>query len=122
MRSKLDKLASENVNSGNVNSSKKSEQESEREQKKAEQLIVTPEEYFEAAYGEADGYIVLCTITQPTTEAERGRLDVQGTYSHDSISNLLSDVNELNGKVHIYTNIHPLREPHSKGVEKNATS
>ena len=73
--------------------------------------------YYETMYKDADGYISLCTITQPKDNTE-GILNVEGFYGISQMSNLLAEANKSNGQVHIYAGIHPLKERPKNGRGK----
>lgn len=110
IREKLDKLATENVNN-NVNSSEKSEQFS----KNVNSSEIDTKEYFNTAYQGTQGYIVLCAIPP-----EGGNLLIKGIYRTDRLSDMLNKAEALNGKYHLYTNIHPLRSRPQRGRGKES--
>jgi len=74
--------------------------------------------YYETMYQDAKGLIPLCIINQPPNSNQKPLLQVKGFYDISQISSLLAEAERLNGKYHIYTGIHPLRERPSEGRGK----
>ena len=74
--------------------------------------------YKDAASPKAKGVISLCTITQPKDSEKESSLRVRGFYDISRIPDLIAEANKLNGRFHIYTGIHPLRERPDKGRGK----
>ena len=74
--------------------------------------------YYETMYKDTKGVISLCTITQPRDSDQKPSLQARGFYEISQISDLLAEVDKLNGTYHVYTGIHPLRERPSEGRGK----
>ena len=81
-------------------------------------ITLPPQTYYETMYKDAKGIISLCTITQPKDSEKGSSLQVKGFYDTSQIPDLIAEANKLNGRFHIYTGIHPLRERPDKGRGK----
>ena len=74
--------------------------------------------YYETMYSDAKGFISLCTIPQQKESDDNPSPRTQGFYEISQIPSLIAKVEQWNGKQHIYTGVHPLKEKPEKGRGK----
>ena len=119
-------VTNENVTDGNVTDENVTDQNGLG--RGAILIGLPPQTYYETMYKDAKGVISLCTITQPKDSDKESSLRVRGFYEisgkfdtatpAEQIPDLIAEANKLNGRSHIYTGIHPLRERPDKGRGK----
>jgi len=121
----------EQVNNESVNSGEQVNNESVNSDEKAGgEQVKTPrahrplnsgeqiQAYYKTMYEGARGVISLCTITQTKDPDQRSSLRTKGFYDTSRIEDIIAEANKLNGRFHIYTGIHPLRERPGEGRGK----